>query len=168
MKWDRENPYLFLEDWRKNDAEMEFEECLGQFQLKKKWGRQWTVTKSRGKNWNSFKKCLWNAKHAFFATETSRQGKPPKHLKSKFWKNFVSVFRDWKVYLWGSCELSRENLWVNLATRPSTREQVAKSDPRRRDWGSRLDIPVTEPPKQGKIGFLKFSDFLNKILSKNT
>ena len=25
------NPYLFLEDWRRNDAEMEFEECLGQF-----------------------------------------------------------------------------------------------------------------------------------------
>ena len=30
----------FLEDWRRNDAEMEFEESLGQFQLRKKWGRQ--------------------------------------------------------------------------------------------------------------------------------
>ena len=37
MKWDRESPYLFLEDWRRNDVEMEFEECLGQFQLRKKW-----------------------------------------------------------------------------------------------------------------------------------
>ena len=33
-------PIPFLEDWRRNDAEMEFKECLGQFQLRKKWGRQ--------------------------------------------------------------------------------------------------------------------------------
>ena len=30
-------PLPFLEDLRINDAEME---CLGQFQLRKKWGRQ--------------------------------------------------------------------------------------------------------------------------------
>ena len=30
----------FLEDLRRNDAKMEFEEGLGQFQLRKKWGRQ--------------------------------------------------------------------------------------------------------------------------------
>ena len=30
-------PIPFLEDWRRNDAEME---CLGQFQLRKKWRRQ--------------------------------------------------------------------------------------------------------------------------------
>ena len=29
-----------LEHWRRNDAKMEFEECWGQFQLRKKWGRQ--------------------------------------------------------------------------------------------------------------------------------
>ena len=33
-------PIPFLEDLRRNYAEMEFEECLGQFQLRKKWGRQ--------------------------------------------------------------------------------------------------------------------------------
>ena len=33
-------PIPFLEDLRINDAEMEFEECLGQFLLRKKWGRQ--------------------------------------------------------------------------------------------------------------------------------
>ena len=37
IKLDRENPYLFLEDWRRNDAKMEFEECLDQFQWRKKW-----------------------------------------------------------------------------------------------------------------------------------
>ena len=29
-------PIPFLKDWRRNNAEMEFEECLGQFQLRKK------------------------------------------------------------------------------------------------------------------------------------
>ena len=33
-------PIPFLEDLRRNDAEMEFEEGLGQFQLREKWGRQ--------------------------------------------------------------------------------------------------------------------------------
>ena len=29
----------FLEDLRRNDAKMEFDEGLGQFQLRKKWGK---------------------------------------------------------------------------------------------------------------------------------
>ena len=33
-------PIPFLEDLRRNDAEMEFEKGLGQFQLSEKWGRQ--------------------------------------------------------------------------------------------------------------------------------
>ena len=33
-------PIPFLEDLRRYDAEMEFEEGLGQFQLRNKWGRQ--------------------------------------------------------------------------------------------------------------------------------
>ena len=134
--------------------------------------RRWTVTKVRGKNWKRFKNCPYFCQTRVFRdwseSPTSRQVKPLEHSKTKIWKIFLSVFRDWKVYPRVSRELSRENLWVTLATGPSTREQVAKNDPRRRDWGSRLDIPATEPPKQGKTGFLKFSDFSNKILSKNT
>ena len=49
MKGDRENPYLFLEDWGRNDAEMEFEECLGQFQLRKKWEDSEQSQKVEGK-----------------------------------------------------------------------------------------------------------------------
>ena len=33
-------PIPFLEDSRSNDAEMKFEEGLGQFQLREKWRRQ--------------------------------------------------------------------------------------------------------------------------------
>ena len=76
-------------------------------------------------------------KHAFFATEMSRQKVARSSRQNtqgkKFEKKFLSVFRDWKVYPRVSRELSRENLCVTLATGPSTREQVAKNDPRRRD-----------------------------------
>ena len=48
-------------------------------------------------------------------------GLAAKTLKDKIVKNFLSVFRDWKVYLRGSRELSRENLCVPLATGPFTR-----------------------------------------------
>ena len=134
--------------------------------------RRWTVTEVRGKNWKRFKNCSCFCQTRVFRdlikSPHSRQFKPPKHSRTRIWKIFLSVFRDWKVYPRVSCELSRENIWVTLATRPSTREQVAKNDPRRRDWGSRLDLPATESPKQGKTRFLKFSDFSNKILSKNT
>ena len=81
---------FFLKILRWDDAEMGFEEgdteCLGQFQLREKWGRQWTVTKIRGKNWKSFKNCLQNAEHAFFATDKSHQlvaKTPTKTLQAK-------------------------------------------------------------------------------------
>ena len=148
---------FFLKIWRWKSAKIEFVEsdmeCLGEFQLREKWGRQWTVTKSWGKNWKSFKNYLWNAKQAFFVTETSRQGKPPKHSKSQLWKNFQSVFRNWKVYPRGSRELSRKNLCVPLATGPFTCEQVAKTNLRARDCSMRLGWPATESPKQGNTVF---------------
>ena len=77
IKWDRENPYLFLEDLRRNDAKMEIEmcytECLGQIQLREKWGRQWTITKIQGKTKKGLKTDSVFAKHAIFATEVSHQ-----------------------------------------------------------------------------------------------
>ena len=93
-------------------------------------------------------------------------GLAAKTLKDKVVKNFLSVFHNWKVYPRGSCELSRENLCVILATGPSTREQVAKIDLRTRDWGLWLDLLATKSPKQGKNELLKFSNFKIKILSK--
>ena len=126
------------------------------------WEKRWTVIKVRGKNWKRFKNCPYFCQTLVFRdwreSPTSRQFKSSKHSKTKVWKIFLSVFHDWKVYPRGSRELSRKNLWVTLATRPSTRKQVTKNDSRRRDWGSRLNLPATELPKQGKNGFLKFSD----------
>ena len=52
--------------------------------------------------------------HAIFATETSRQKVARLSCQNtqgqKFGKNFLSVFRDWKVYPRVSRDLSRENL----------------------------------------------------------
>ena len=169
MKWGREDSYLFLMILKRNEATMEFKmgytERLGRRQLREKMNSH---KKFEGKLKKILKTAPIFAKHVFFATEVSRQVKPPKHSKTEFWKKFLSVFRDWKIYPWGSRELSRENLWVTLATGPSTREQVAKTDPRTRNWDSQFNLPATESPKQGKNGFFKFSNFENKILSKNT
>ena len=102
------------------------------------WERKWIVIKSLRENWKYLKTDPVFAKHAFLWLKwvaNKSLGLAAKTLKDKIVKNFLSVFRDWKVYLRGSRELSRENLWVTLATGPSTREQVAKIDPRTRDWG---------------------------------
>ena len=143
---------------------MEFEECLGQFQLREKWGRQWTVTKIRGKNWKNLKKLSLKRKTRVFRywgeSPISHQGKPPKHSKKKLWKNFLSVFRDWKVYPRRSRELSRENLCVPFATGPFTCEQVAKINTRTRCCSKRLGWPTTESPKQGNTIFEIFSVFV--------
>ena len=143
---------------------MLFEVRHGVFE-REKWGRQWTVTKIRGKNWKSFKNCLWNAKHAFFMIEVSHQSVArvtrQNTSSQKFWKNLLSVFYDWKSHLRGSCELSREILCVPLATGPFTREQVAKTDPQARDCGIRLEWLMIESPKQGNTVF-EISNFLWK------
>ena len=127
------------------------------------WGRRWTITNVREKNWKRFKNCPYFCQTHIFRdwseSPTSRQVKPPEHSKTKIWKIFLSVFRDWKVYSRGSRELSRENLWVTLATRPSTREKVAKIDSRTRDWGPRLDLLANESPKQGKFFFFEIFRF---------
>ena len=96
----------------------------------------------------------------------SRQDYPPKHFKSKIWKNLLSVFRDWKSHSWGSRELSYENLCVPLATGPSTREQVAKTDPRAYDCGMQLDWPATESPKQDNTIFEIFRFWITKYFPK--
>ena len=158
--------------WIRNEAPMRFENGFTKCLERRKFREKMNSYKYSRENWKRFKNCSYfNQTRVFrdlIKSPHSCQFKPPKHSSTKIWKIFLSVFRDWKVYLRVSRELSRENLWVTLATGPSTHEQVAKNDPRRCDWGTRLDIPATEPPKQGKTGFLKFSDFSNKILSKNT
>ena len=135
--------------------------------------RRWTVTNVREKTEKDLKNCSYFCQtrvfHNLIKLPHSRQFKPPKHSRTKIWKIFLSVFRDWKVYSRGSRELSRENLWVTLATRPSTREKVAKIDPRTRDWGPRLDLLAIESPKQDNTVFFEiFSFWRTKYFPKTT
>ena len=169
IKWDKENSYLFLEDWRRNDAKMEIEmcdtECLGQIQLREKWGRQWTVTKIRGKILKKkIKKTLFETQNTRFSRLKWIANKSPglaaKSLKDKIVKKFLSVFRDWKVYPRGSCELSHENLYVPLTTGPFTRKQVAKINTWACGCSMRLGWPATESPKQGNTIFENFQFFV--------
>ena len=126
---------FFLKILSCDEAKMEFEEsdteCLGKFQTKEKMNSH---IKFEGKLKNIFKKlpslCKTRVFRSLDKSPDSRQIHLPKHFKSKVLKNFLSIFRDWKPYSRGSRELSRENLCVPLATGPSTREQVAKTDPR--------------------------------------
>ena len=122
-----------------------------------------SVEREMGKTVNSHKNSRENTKKkkikkTLFETQNTRfsrlkwianksPGLAAKSLKDKIVKKFLSVFRDWKVYPRGSCELSHENLYVPLATRPFTREQVAKINTRARGWSMRLGWPVTESPK---------------------
>ena len=76
----------------------------------------------RFKNWPIL--CKTRDFRDWIKSRSSHQGQPPEHLKENFWKNFLSVFRDWKFHSRESRELSHENLYVPLATGPSTREQI--------------------------------------------
>ena len=80
-------------------------------------------------------------------------GLAAKTLEDKIVKKFLSVFRDWKVYLQESRDLNCENFCVTLTTRPFTREQVAKINTRAHGWISQLGWPATESPKQGNTVF---------------
>ena len=139
---------------------MEIEMCHGVFGLD-------TVEREMGKIVNShknLKKMLRKILKTLFETQNTRfsrlkwvanksPGLAAKTLKDKIVKNFLSVFRDWKVYPWGSRELSRENLCVPLAIGPFTREQVAKINTQARGCSMRLGWPTTESPKQGNTVF---------------
>ena len=128
-------------------------ECLDEFQLREKVNshKKFERKLKRFKNWPSF--CQTRIFWDWGESPTSRQGKPPKHSKTKLWKNFLSVFRDWKVYPRGSRELSCKNLYVPLATGPFTHEQVAKINTRARGCSMRLGWPATKSPKQGNTVF---------------
>ena len=135
-------PIPFLEDWRRNDVEMKFEECLGQFQLRKKWGKTVNSHKKSREKLKKFKETVFETQNMRFSqlkqVANKSLGQAAKTLKVKIVKKFLSVFCDWKVYPRGSRELSCENLCVPLATGPFTHEQVAKINTQARSCSMRL------------------------------
>ena len=152
---------------------MEFEKCLGQFQLRERWGRQWTVTRIQGKNWKTFKTYLWNIKHTFFATETSRQSVArvthQNTSSQKIWKKKIA-----KRFSWLEVSLARESRVEPRKSLCTPRDWTFHS------WTSHQNRPASsrlwyatwmtqiESPKQGNTIFEIFSFCKNKIPSKNT
>ena len=124
MKW--EKPFPLCEDWCWDvEEKWSFWDKHGVFGRVVKRGRQWIVTKDRGKTQKVLKIDL-KKQNTRFSRLSQVASKSPKHLKHKFWKICLSVFRDWKFYPQGSREVSRKNLCVPLTTGTSNREQVAK------------------------------------------
>ena len=66
--------------------------------------------KNSGEKLKKFYKLSLKCKTPFFVTDTSRQDTRQNISSQQFWKNLLSVFRDWKSHSQGSRELSRENL----------------------------------------------------------
>ena len=118
---------------------MEFEECLGQFQLREKWEDSEQSQKFEGKTEKVLKTVFETQNTRFLRLKQVARVTRQSTSSLKIWKNLLSVFRDWKSHSQGSRKLSRENLCVPLATRPSTREQVTKNDPRARGCSMRLE-----------------------------
>ena len=144
------------------------------WRLERKWCRNgvWgvfgsiSVEREMGKTMNSHKfegktekvlKTVFEMQNTRFSrlkqVAIKSPGQAAKTLKDKIVKIFLSVFCDWKVYPRGSRELSRENLFVPLATRPFTREQVAKINTRACGYSMRLGWPAIVSPKQGNTIF---------------
>ena len=144
-------------EWCKNGVWGVWHEVFGSDSVEREMGKTVNNHKKfegkpkRFKNWPTY--CQTRVFRDWGESPTSRQGKPPKRLKTKLWKNFLSVFRDWKVYPRGSRELSHENLCVPLAIGLFTCEQVAKINTRARGCSMRLGWLVTESPKQGNTVF---------------
>ena len=71
--------------------------------------------KSSRENWKHLKNDLYAQNHAISRLSQVARKSPrlvARTLKTKIWKIFLNVFRDWKFYPWESCKVSRENLWA--------------------------------------------------------
>ena len=110
MKWDKENPYLFLEDWRRNDAKMN----AFWSETRSVWEREMGKTVNSHENSREtlknkffFKKLSLKCKTRVFCDWYNRQFHPPKHFKPKVLKKFAKCFSRLEV------SLARES-WVEL------------------------------------------------------
>ena len=116
------------------------------------WERRWIVTKSLRENWKRYKNCPYFCQthvfHDLSESPTSRQVKPPKHSKAKFWKKFSKCFSrleglparesraeprkslsnpcDWTFHSWTNCQNWLANSRLGPATR-LTRDWVVKT-----------------------------------------
>ena len=136
IKWDRENPYLFLEDWRrkwcKNGDWDVWHRVFESDSVEREMGKTVNNHKNSRKNTEKVLKTLFETQNTHFSwlkwVANKSPGLAAKTFKDKIVKNFLSVFCNWKIYLRGSRELSHGNLYISLTTRPFTHEQVRSEE----------------------------------------
>ena len=111
--------------WFKNGSLFESDTVsLRVFQVRKEMNSQ----KCSRENWKGFKNCLICAKHTFFTTESSRvqvARASRQHTWKKTFEKISKCFSRLKVPLTRESRTEPRKFCVPLATRPSTREQVA-------------------------------------------
>ena len=130
---------------------------FGLVSIERKMGKTVNNHNKSREKFEKFKKTIFETQNTRFSwlkqVANKLPGQAAKTLKVKIVKNFLSVFRDWKVYPQGSRELSHENLCVPLVTGPFTREQVTKINTQACGYSIRLGWPATKSPKQGNTIF---------------
>ena len=116
--------------------------------------------------WEKCWKWAHFAEHAIFVTEVSRQQVARSSCQNTQGQNFEKFS---KCFSWLEGLPARESRAEPRKSLSNPRDWTFHLRTSRQNWlaNSRLR-PATELPKQGKNEFLKFSDFKNKILSKNT
>ena len=148
IKWDRENPYLFLEDWRrkwcKNGDWDVWHRVFESDSVEREMGKTVNNHKNSRKNTEKVLKTLFETQNTHFSWLKWVANKSP-GLAAKTLKNKIEIGR-------------------------STHEGVASWAAKIPVYPSRLDPAlVNKSPKQGNTVFLKIFNFCkNKILSKNT
>ena len=94
-----------------------------------KWGRQWIVTKVRGKNWKSLKTDLF-VQNTWFSwlsqVAIESLGLVARTFKTKILKNLSKCFSRLEVLPARDLQGKLRKFLSPLVTGPSTREQVAK------------------------------------------
>ena len=132
IKWDRGNPYLFLEDWRRNDAKM------NDF-----WSETRSVwEKEMGKIVNSHKnsreklslKCKTLVFRDWNKSPVSRQGHLPKQFKPKDLKKFA------KCFSWLEVSLARESWAKTRKSLCTPRDWTFHLRTSRQKWPARMRL----------------------------
>ena len=134
-------------EWCKNGDWDVWHGVFGLDSVEREIGKIVNNHKNSRENTEKVLKTLFKMQNTHFSRLKWVANKSPglaaKILKDKIVKNFLSIFRDWKVYPWAELRKS-------LCT---PREQVTKINTRSHGWSTRLRWPAIESSKQGNTVF---------------
>ena len=168
----KQNPYLFLKIGE--DRERFRRVCVWTLCLLRRFRQriQWIVTKDWGKTENGLKNCLWNAKHAFFATGVSRQQVAKASRQNTHRQNYEKIFQ--LFFATGRSTRKGVASWATkISMYPSRLDlslaiKLPKSIRELKSVACDLDDPWLSHQNRATLFLKIFSFCKNKVLSKNT